>query len=1731
MESTLKMQIATGGYIDRFWDNLVKAGKDKITQSYLKTRLALLETYWQRFVDGHYTLIKNEDASAAAYFKDDVYTRTEDNYVSAKTKITSTLRDASADVRQDSSATTASFMRQIQLPKISLPTFSGEQLDWESFRDLFRSLVGDVPDLAPVQKLQYLKASLTGEAAAIVTSVELSDKGYEMAWTELTSRYNNKRVLLTTHMRAFLNSAAIVKPSSTEIKRLISVALQARRSFASLQRPVDHWDDWFVHVTVEKLDSSSRLFWEASLQTSDEFPTFGQLQDFLHTRIRALDAASLKPMSAPAVATKAPDRKGKVNALTTSASGEQKSFKRCSLCQGTHAFNYCSRFKALSVPQRREHVKKQGACFNCLRLKHGVSSCPSGSRCLRCQGKHHSMLHNSDDSSHASTDAGESVTTAETQAKAKDAPSTTAIHSNVAALAAASRRQILLSTALATCFNDQGRSVVIRALLDSGSEATFLSERVAQALRLPRRRVHVPVAGIQGAPSGVVYHSVALTVGSPRDAGLQVRLPAALVLPRLTAMLPSRKVTRGDWPHLNGLALADPRFDQPAGVDAILGADAYGLLLREGLKTGPAGAPSAQATALGWVLMGQASNPVPATTDRGVSALHVATADVDLNRALQRFWTLEEVEATPILTPEDDYCESLFATTHARDTHGRYTLRLPRRQEPQLKLGNNRYEALNIFVRSESRLRRNPCTLRLYTDFMDEYKALGHMELVPATELYREDAYYLPHHAVFKTTGEENKIRVVFNASHRTDTGVSLNDTLLAGPKLQSELWLILTRWRLYRYAFTSDIVKMFRQIRVHPKDVDLQRILWRSDPTAEVQDFRLTTVVYGTSSAPYMALRTLKQLADDERSAYPLGANAIDSHSYVDDILAGGHTHVDAMEVQRQLVALLAAGGFQLSKWAANAPELCPDGEASDKLFHAREGVSTLGVLWSPSTDSFSLRVTPSVSSNSSTKRSVLSVVARFFDPLGWAAPVLVYGKIFVQDLWAHGLSWDQPLPTELQAKWTKFADSLPRLNKLHTPRSVNYYGNGTTVEVHGFSDASSRAYAAAVYLRTTGVNGNIQVSLLVAKTKVAPVKSVTIPRLELCGALLLARLLHRTIKGLGLDDAPVFAWTDAAVALSWIRAHPSRWPTFVSNRVAEVQGLVPPHRWRYVPTADNPADAATRGIDPDELMSLKLWWSGPPWLGREDYPEPTHPSLSGTGHVEELRATATHLARTMEENDVLCRFSTMQRLLRVTALCARFLSNARRAQDRLLGFITSAELNSARTRWVRVAQRQDYEEEITRLERGQPLLARSTLRPLRPFLDDEGLLRVGGRLQRALLPFNEKHPLILSKTNHLSLLFVREAHAMSLHGGPQLTRSLLLRRVWILRANSLTRSVIHACVRCTRFRAVAADQQMGQLPAERLEPIRPFRMSGVDYAGPVQMCASTGRGHRTVKGYICLFVCLTSKAVHLEPVTSLTSVSFLAAFRRFTSRRGHCQQLLSDNGTNFRGAAKELASMFRAASDFYKESVTSLANDGTTWSFIPPGAPHFGGLWEAGVKSVKYHLRRVIGDHTLSYEELATVLTQVEACLNSRPLYALSNDPSDLSTLTPGHLLIGEPLVNSAEKPAQDDHLCRLTNRWVLTSAMRDHFWKRWSTEYLHHLQQLRKWMKPASNLSIGDLVLIKSELQPPAKWALARVTALHPGPDGLVRVVSLKTANSTLKRPVAKLCPLPLEPTPIA
>ncbi|XP_054281201.1 uncharacterized protein LOC128998869 [Macrosteles quadrilineatus] len=367
---------------------------------------------------------------------------------------------------------------------------------------------------------------------------------------------------------------------------------------------------------------------------------------------------------------------------------------------------------------------------------------------------------------------------------------------------------------------------------------------------------------------------------------------------------------------------------------------------------------------------------------------------------------------------------------------------------------------------------------------------------------------------------------------------------------------------------------------------------------------------------------------------------------------------------------------------------------------------------------------------------------------------------------------------------------------------------------------------------------------------------------------------------------------------------------------------------------------------------------------------------------------------------------------------------------------------------------------------------------------------------------------------------------HLKHLHAGPQLLQSILSQEVWILSARSVIRSVIFKCQRCFRLKPVNKPPLMGDLPETRLKPVRPFYHTGMDYSGHFDIKVHSTRNAQRLKSYLCLFVCFATKAVHLEIVTDLSVDSFIAALKRFVSRRGLCANLYSDCGTNYVGASKQLMKTFQ---NFIKESNTKDAlnnfalDHSINFHFQPPAAPHQGGLWESAIKSSKYHLKRVIGDRVLTLMELITLATQVEAVLNSRPLTALSADPSDISALTPGHFLIGTSLVAVPEPNLEEVPENRL-NHWQTVQALHQRFWRRWHQEYLHQLQQRKKWEKPNKNLEVGDLVIIQDPRTPPLLWPLGRIVRTSPGSDGIVRVVTIKTQRGTFCRPATKVYPLP-------
>ncbi|XP_033227635.1 uncharacterized protein LOC117179708 [Belonocnema kinseyi] len=454
----------------------------------------------------------------------------------------------------------------------------------------------------------------------------------------------------------------------------------------------------------------------------------------------------------------------------------------------------------------------------------------------------------------------------------------------------------------------------------------------------------------------------------------------------------------------------------------------------------------------------------------------------------------------------------------------------------------------------------------------------------------------------------------------------------------------------------------MYRQIIVHQDAQDLQLILWRESQNEPVQVFRLSTLTYGLTCAPFLALRTVQQLGLDEGDRFPLAAEVIKNGIYVDDVLSGADNLEDAIELQNYLRGLFMAGGLPLKKWNSNSHELMQriserlHALSTDILWQSETSVSMLGLTWKPSTDCLIFQVDLRPIKDVITKRLIVSQSAQLFDPLGWLAPVIIVAKIFIQELWKLNLSWDNPLPEGARHRWIKYYEDLPRLSAVRIPRWIGFRSRMCSFELHGFADASEKAYGAVVYLKTISPNGNCFIGLISSKTKVAPVQTVPLPRLELCSSVLLARLVAHLQTQLRFDAA-LHLWSDSMNTLHSISAVPTRWMTYVANRVSEIQTIVPSAIWHHVPGADNPADCAFRGLSACELSQFSLWWNGPPWLKRqEEWPSSLLGPPENTVAKEERRVTVNVAVRVNELCDLLICYSSLDKLRRVTAWCLRF-------------------------------------------------------------------------------------------------------------------------------------------------------------------------------------------------------------------------------------------------------------------------------------------------------------------------------------------------------------------------------------------------------------------------------------------------------------------------------------------
>ncbi|XP_072392165.1 uncharacterized protein [Diabrotica undecimpunctata] len=737
------------------------------------------------------------------------------------------------------------------------------------------------------------------------------------------------------------------------------------------------------------------------------------------------------------------------------------------------------------------------------------------------------------------------------------------------------------------------------------------------------------------------------------------------------------------------------------------------------------------------------------------------------------------------------------------------------------------------------------------------------------------------------------------------------------------------------------------------------------------------------------------------------------------------------------------------------------------------------------------------------------------------------------MRKIWLERSNWDDHLSPNLLTQWNLFLQTLPHLSNLKIPRLLQNSSNVTSTQIHGFSDASLSAYGACVYLRTSHENGFISCNLISSKSRVSPVKVVTLPRLELLGVLLLSNLVTKILSVLIPSQSQINSvnlWTDSEVVLAWINSHPSRWSTFVANRVTQIQELTSNHTWRHVRSKDNPADILSRGATPLQLLDCDLWFNGPQFLSDPHFDFNLFvyngPSSINVDELPELKRV-THLIRKPDSQvyDALCKFSCFTRFQRAFAYCIRFIHNVRAKSHRRTGPLTPNELSSSELMIIKLTQSHFFSSEIQFLMDNR-LLNDKSIRKLNPFLDSSQMIRVGGRLLFSDVSYDQKFPLLLPSKSHIVNLLLTREHRRLLHSGPQNTLSNVRLKFWPLDGLRQIKRIIQNCLTCYRFNAQVASQIMANLPRERVQIARPFINVGVDFGGPFPIKTSKLKRAPLTKAYMAVFVCLATRAVHVELISSLSTEAFLLTLKRFIARRGNPSIIFSDNGTNFLGAKNQLKELYELLlKGDTSESIRSFATScQIQWKFIRPRSPHHGGIWEAAIKSFKYHLVRIMGNSNFTFEELSTVLSQIEAVLNSRPICALSDDPSDFSFLTPGHFLIGSNLMSYPELDLSDIQENKLS-LWNKCTRIQQHMWKVWTRDYLNRLQNRPKWFTPQVGIKPDDLVLLKDENSPPLKWPIARVVETYPGKDNKVRVVKVRTPEGLYVRSIAKLCPLPM------
>lgn len=1661
----------------------------------------------------------DEDLDVAHQFREEATAR----LTAARQKLQEMQRADGDLCSQRSSESSAA---RAKLPKLELPKFKGEVTEWQSFWDQFTSHIHDT-DMPLISKFSYLLSLLEGEAKVCVQGLSLTTANYKTACDLLKERYGRPERIIFHHVQALLNGSIPVKSKGPKyVSRLWSMRdefLTHIRSLEALGVSGKQCETFLTPIILSRLPSEIRLEWarkgagrESDLEwlvkfLQEEIESIERSETFKDVTPGKCEGPSASEYCRNTYSGQKVTKERFSSASALYVTSPEAAKNTCVFCNRKHRSENCSEVLRLKDKERAEKIKFAGVCFRCLSKGHFAKGCLA--KCTKCGGSHNVIMCGVRLGQKCTTEDCTKVTgtgtltakTDNTNQMVEKLGTQSSDHGAVSLYNATSSKPVsILQTATVYVVGADGRTHKAKLMFDSGSDRTYVSRRLVQQCHpkwISSEANSYSAFGGYKSGKNILSNIFELQVLDSTNVPHSLRAIEVPMIaePLLRPIVPSRLLDKFSHVHL-----ADDYINNhQVQIDILIGLDLYWNLVSVSDAIETDGLVALKSV-FGYVLSGTTSSTSMLTYTQFLCISRVSDFDVE------RFWDLESIGINVKETDSSSSTSLQDFKEKVDYVHGRYEVALPWKGEAYKKeLVNNVDIALKRLHKLHNKLDLDVELRHEYYEVFEEYEKNKIIEEVPSQELLVDHTtFYMPHRPVIKESSTSTKIRPVFDASAKSTNGISLNDCLHTGPSLNPDLVEVLIRFRRWPIAISGDISKAFLQIGVKREDRDVHRFLLKAEKGKGTwtRHMRFLRVPFGNTSSPFLLNATIKH----HLSKYPLTEVITDLNQdmYVDNWLSGADSADEACKKFCEARTVLSHAGMPLTKWISNDETLVSKFSDSFDTPFGGGSSSILGLHWCNSTDTFFFQGLE-ISSQfgfSCTKRTVLSMIAKIFDPLGLISPYVVYGKILFQEVWRLGLAWDDALPSELQNRFRKWVESSVHFKGWSVNRC--YFSNTpwntlSKLELHAFGDASEKAYGACVFIRTFFDNGSYQTALVASKSRVAPIKTVTLPRLELLGALLCARLITFVKRALKLkDDIPLFCWTDSRIVLSWIQGDPHKWKMFVANRVTEIQNATPPSCWHHCPGQDNPADLISRGLLAEQLVNHAVWLNGPIWLSS---PLVSNQEERIYGTEEEVCGSDTSVAYVVNPSSPLFelkRWSHLQKAIHIVAWVLRFITNCKSSVCKQFGALTTEELSKARTQIIYSEQREVFVQDISNLESNKALPKSSTLRNLDPFLDEKGLLRIKGRLENAELSFESKHPIIIPK-GHLAKLLIRFQHLFLKHGGVTTILSTLRANFWICGGRSLVKTVIKECVHCQRQDSRPCNQVSPPLPDCRVKATPPFTVIGIDFAGPL-FCADCP----SKKFYVLLFTCAVIRAIHLELTDSMSLFDCMLAIRRFISRRGFPSVVYSDNFKTFKACAQEIKKLYGYLAP--------------QWKFIVPRSPWWGGWWERLVRSVKHALRKSLGGNYVSRCELETNIHEVEACINSRPLTYVEDNPEVSHPLSPSHFLIGRSTGFQIEAdlttiPVTQKELC---GREALRKQMVDKFWRLWSDEYVRNLPPVVRNFKRNCNLKAGDVVLLKNENTSRLQWPLGVIVSVFPDKSGGVRTVQVKTANGTFIRSVQKL-----------